>query len=594
MATVYRALDTTLNRPVAVKLVHPHLCADAAYVERFLAMERRVARTLHPHLVTILDAAQGAGDAPDGSPGHGAPCFVVMEDVGGGTLRRRLAEGPPFPIPEAVRLTAEVAGALHHLHQQDIIHGDVKPENILLTERGEAKLIDFGIAQPAPTTAGGESIEEITVRLDALHGTAAYLAPEQIEGGAPDARSDVYALGLVAYELLAGRRPFETEHWVAAATQRLVRDPEPLTALRPDVPPDVAAAVCRALARDPADRFHTALAFAAALSAALAEPAALVTIPARRADPEATTAVLTHDRHLPRMARGPAIASDTAPQPLRTARPLARGAAHLMHASDRLRTHLLAAERRAALRAQRHLGRLDRRSRFALVAGIVFSLVVFLVALPGLLNPPRPVRVGSLAGQPIAEAQAAATAAGARVRVVELSSDSVPQGHVVRQEPPADTEFRNDRPATLYVSSGPPPVRVPDLRDRRLEDARRDLEVLGLALGKVQERETPRRPWGTVLGQSTRGLLAPGAAVDVVVGAPPHTTAPAVAGKSIGEAEVDLHKRGLVLGEVRQEPTAGTRAGTVLAQEPAAGVRLRQGEAISVAIAVPPRPGQSG
>jgi serine/threonine-protein kinase len=558
MATVYRALDTTLNRPVAVKVLHPHLCRDAAFVERFLDMERRVARLWHPHLVTILDAS-AQSDATDG-----AACFVVMEDVDGGSLRQRLAAGAPLPTAEVVRLTAEVAGALQHLHEQGIVHGDVKPENILITDRGQAKLIDFGIAHCITPPPEGETDEEITVRLDALHGTTAYLAPEQIEGAPPDARSDVYALGLVAYEMLAGRRPFESDHWVAAATQRLVREPEALSALRPDLPPHLAAAVATALARDPAARFPTARDFGETLTAALSQ--APTARPAPRAtDPDATTALL-----------GPAPLAVTVPGP-RTA----AARVDISRAASRLRE------------LTGHLDRLDRRSRLALLAGVIFSALIVLIALPGLLNPPRPVRLASLAGKPLEEAQAAVTAAGARSRIVETASDTVPKGHVVRQEPPADAEFRSDRPTTLFVSSGPPPVRVPDLRDRRLEDARKDLEAAGLTLGKVQERETDRRPWGTVLGQGARGggLLAPGTAVDVVVGSPPHTNAPAVTGRSLGEAEAELHKKGLVLGEVRQEASTGKRAGTVLSQEPAGGVRLRQGEAVVVTIAVPPRAG---
>src|SRR5919198_3450863 len=196
LATVYRATDTTLDRAVAVKLLHPHLCRDARFVERFLEMQRRIARLFHPHLVTIFDA----GTADEG-------CFVVMEYVPGGSLRDLLADRQRLPVAEVVRIVGQVAEALQLLHDEGIVHGEIKPTNILLEEDGSAKLVDFGIAHLATTTG--------VVKTETLAATAAYLAPERRQGEAVDARSDVYALGAVAYELLAGRRPYAGDDWVA-------------------------------------------------------------------------------------------------------------------------------------------------------------------------------------------------------------------------------------------------------------------------------------------------------------------------------------------------------------------------------------------
>lgn len=596
MAVVYRALDTTLNRQVAVKLLHTHLCGDEVFLDRFLEMERRVARLWHPHLATTLDAGRDDG-----------MCFVVMEDVGE-SLRRRLEKTGPLPIAEGVRLTAELAGALQYLHDEGIVHGDVKPDNVLLGEHGEAKLSDFGIAQLTGTGAAfgdaagsapkgdGGAVDPV---VDGARGTAAYLAPEQLEKGHVNARSDLYALGLVAYEMLAGKRPFESEHWAAAVTQRLVREPGSLTEARADVPPGVAAAIARALSRDPEARFATAHEFRDALAdGVVGQPAQ----PGPSVDPDATTAaVVVAPMAAPDET---ALFAARAIPSVSTTRPTGRSdmwrqmgpraGVFAGRASLSLRSAFVALDRGLQRRLEPRLGRLDRLSRGALWAGLAFGLLILLIGLPGLLNPPGPVRLASVAGQPLAEARAAASGVGAQVRVVETSSDSVPKGHVVRQEPGPNATFRSDRPVTLYVSSGPPPVRVPDLRDRRLEDARKDLETAGLAMGNVQERETPRRPWGTVVGQSTRAgaMLSPGSGVNVVVGSPPYTHAPAIAGRSLGEAEAELHKKGLVLGEVRQEAAGGKRAGTVLTQEPAGGVRLRQGEGVAVTIAVPPKPGQ--
>jgi serine/threonine protein kinase len=246
MATVYRATDSVLDRPVAVKLLYPGISNEPQFVEQFLTMERHIARLFHPHLVTIFDA----GKAEEG-------CFVVMEYVAGGSLRDLLAEGRALPVADVTRIVSQVADALQLLHCERIIHGDIKPDNILLDEDGNGKLVDFGIAHLATITGG--------LSAQSLSGSIPYLAPEQLQNGRADARSDVYALGLVTYELLAGRKAFDGENWVAVAAQRLARDPDPLRKVRAELPAEIEQIVMRALARDPVERFASSEEFRQAL-----------------------------------------------------------------------------------------------------------------------------------------------------------------------------------------------------------------------------------------------------------------------------------------------------------------------------------------
>jgi serine/threonine protein kinase len=246
MATVYRAVDTVLDRPVAVKLLHRGLSGEPQFVEQFLRMERHIARLFHPHLVTIYDA---------GTTERG--CFAVMEYVSGGSLRQRLAESQPLPPSDVLRISSQVADALQLLHSERIIHGDIKPDNVLLDEDGNAKLVDFGIAHLATTTVGISS--------ESLSGSIPYLAPEQLENGRADVRSDIYALGLVTYELLSGKKAFDGENWVAVAAQRLARDPAPLRELCPELPADLERVVMRSLARDTNQRFESSEEFRQAL-----------------------------------------------------------------------------------------------------------------------------------------------------------------------------------------------------------------------------------------------------------------------------------------------------------------------------------------
>jgi serine/threonine-protein kinase len=246
MATVYRATDSVLDRPVAVKLLHPGISNEPQFVEQFLNMERHIARLFHPHLVTIFDA----GKADEG-------CFVVMEYVAGGSLRNLLADGRALPVADVTRIVSQIADALQLLHSERIIHGDIKPDNILLDEDGNAKLVDFGIAHLATITGG--------LSAQSLSGSIPYLAPEQLQSGRADARSDIYALGLVTYELLAGRKAFDGENWVAVAAQRLARDPDPLRTVRAELPAEIEQIVLRALAREPGERFTSSEEFRQAL-----------------------------------------------------------------------------------------------------------------------------------------------------------------------------------------------------------------------------------------------------------------------------------------------------------------------------------------
>ena len=251
MATVYLAEDLKHGRQVAIKVLHPDLGA-ALGGERFLAEIRTTAKLQHPHILPLLDS----GDA-----GHGL-LYYVMPFVRGETLRARLERERQLAIAESVRIAREVADALQHAHGQGIVHRDIKPENILLQD-GHALVADFGIAL-AVQTAGGARMTQTGLSL----GTPQYMSPEQAMGEkGGDARSDVYALGAVTYEMLAGEPPFTGANIQAIVARVLSERPTPLRTLRDTVPPEVEAAVLQALAKLPADRFASAAAFGAALVA---------------------------------------------------------------------------------------------------------------------------------------------------------------------------------------------------------------------------------------------------------------------------------------------------------------------------------------
>jgi serine/threonine-protein kinase len=248
MATVYLAHDLNHDRSVALKVVLPELAASIGN-ERFQREIRVAARLQHPHILSVYDSGEGAGRL-----------WYTMPFVEGESLRERLLRESQLPVDEAVRIVREVALALDYAHRHDVIHRDIKPENILLSD-GQALVADFGVARAlgseAPLTRTGMAI-----------GTPAYMSPEQASGERTvDARSDIYALGCVLYELLAGEPPFTGPSPQAILTRALTETPRPLTAVRPAVSQSLAAAAARAMARTPADRFATAAEFAKALGA---------------------------------------------------------------------------------------------------------------------------------------------------------------------------------------------------------------------------------------------------------------------------------------------------------------------------------------
>ena len=241
---VWRARDERLGREVAVKILGQD--ADDAFRERFADEARRAAQVSHPNVVTVFDEGRDGEDS-----------FMVMEYVRGKTLRDVIADRGALPAHEAARIVGQVAAALDAAHEAGVIHCDVKPANVILDEQGTAKLTDFGIARAARGPREHELI-----------GTARYIAPERVAGEAPTERSDVYSLGLVAYELLAGQPAYAEMETEDLLRQRLDGPPPTLRSARVGVPAGVDAVVRRALARDPQDRFSTAGGFARQLLAA--------------------------------------------------------------------------------------------------------------------------------------------------------------------------------------------------------------------------------------------------------------------------------------------------------------------------------------
>ncbi|MDQ3660081.1 MAG: protein kinase [Actinomycetota bacterium] len=246
MATVWLARDEVLARPVAVKLLHPHLARGPVFLQRFKQEAIAAAQLSHPRIVSIFDTGTASGSDDDTT----RP-FIVMEYCSGGTLASLLTEEGPLEPGRAVAVMADICDALAHAHRYGIVHRDIKPANILLTRERELKVADFGIAKAAFDTT------DLT-RTGSILGSVAYISPEQIEGAEPDQRSDIYAMGVLLYELLAGRPPFAGESHLGVAMAHVHEQPPSLRGLRAQIPRRTEQMVMKALSKDPDQRFSTA------------------------------------------------------------------------------------------------------------------------------------------------------------------------------------------------------------------------------------------------------------------------------------------------------------------------------------------------
>jgi eukaryotic-like serine/threonine-protein kinase len=254
MSSVFRAHDRQLERRVAIKILHEHYASDPEYLERFRREARAVAKLSHPNIVTVIDRGDDDGRQ-----------YIVFEHVEGENLKELVLRTGRLPVRDALGVALAVADGLAFAHDHGLVHRDVKPQNVLLSKEGEVKVTDFGIARSL-------HMEHGVTQTGTVLGTAEYLAPEQASGKPVSPATDVYSLGVVLWELLAGDAPFVGENFVAVALRHVNEPPPSLLERRADVSPRLAAAVDRALAKDPARRFPSMTAFAEELRACLAEP----------------------------------------------------------------------------------------------------------------------------------------------------------------------------------------------------------------------------------------------------------------------------------------------------------------------------------
>jgi len=561
MATVYLATDTRLERPVALKVMHPHLADDATFVERFTREARSAARLSHPGVVAVFD--QGA---------EGGAVYLAMEHVPGRTLRDVVAARGALPLREALGMAEAVLDALAVAHAAGLVHRDVKPENVLVGDDGRLRVADFGLARAASTTTGTAA--------STLIGTVGYLAPELVLHGTADARADVYAAGVVLFELLTGRAPFTGGVPAQIAFRHVQEDVPAPSSLRQDVPEDVDDLVRWATARDPERRPADAAELLTGLrevrgslsDAELDHPAVLVD-----GASDGQTRRVSRE-HVLALAVGDELEAEV--EELTRTRALQRVPAGATPAAPSAPGRAVSAPASPA------------RRRRAAVAALVAALVLALAAAGTwavLDGPLARVEVPQVLGVPQAEAEAALAARELDPTVREAYSDDVEAGRVVAASPRVGASVREDSAVTLTVSLGPQLFAVPAVTGATRAEAEAALAAASLAVGAVTEAHSEDVEAGRVVSQGTAAQeqVRGGTPVDLVVslGRQP-IPVPAVAGQPRERAERAVRDAGLVVGGVTAEASESVPEGSVVRSSPAGP--LFRGEAVALVVSSGP------
>ncbi len=521
MARVYLGHDRLLDREVAVKVLAEPYASDPNFVERFRREASAAAGLNHPNIVAVYDRGEADGSY-----------YIVMEFLAGPDLKQVIRSRAPLPATEAIDATQQILAALGAAHRRDVVHRDVKPQNVLVAEDGHLKVTDFGIAR-----AGAES--DMT-EAGSVIGTAQYLSPEQARGDEVTAASDTYAVGIVLYEMLTGRVPFDGGPPVAVAMKQISDEPVSPRIVEPSVPRELEAVVMRSLAKRPSERYRTA----EEMSRALAEARAAID------GSGGTTRMMPVAGPPTRVMGPPTAATRVAPPPPPEPPP--------------------------------------RRRRWPVIAGILVLLVALAAAAFVFFtgDEAKAVTIPPVQGQTAAQAETTLRNLGLEVDVRQVTDPTVEQGRVIDTDPAAGEEAHEGDTVILRVSSGPGDVAVPNVVGQSQSDATAALRAEEFAV-KVEESASDTVDEGVVISQrpAANAQAQKGSEVTIVVSTgPEQVTVPSVRGLDQASAEGKIRGAGLEVGSVTFQPSEGTE-GTVIAQDPAATAKVDPGTRVNIVIA---------
>ncbi len=532
MADVYRAHDKLLDRSVAVKVLRSQFTDDEEFVSRFRREAQAAARLSHPNIVNIYDV--GLDDQA---------YYIIMEYISGETLKEKIERESPLPVETAVRIAIEIAEALEHAHQNNLVHCDIKPHNILVTRSGRIKVTDFGIARAVTSSTMTNS--------GTIIGSVHYFSPEQAKGTAVGAKSDIYSLGIVLYEMLTGHVPFTGESPISIALKHLQEEPKPPRELNAEIPPLIEAIVVKAMHKDPAARFSD--------------------IGEMIADFKMAQNYLSDDRTR-RLSR-----NDFPTQILPPITPPEQ---------DKQRTPVQANNPSSLTNGA-------KMSKPWIWGILLFLLVISALAAFlgfGKFWSLNEVTVPDVVGKQVDTARNIIISNNLRVSVSDAFSDKVPAGHVISQQPEAGTTVKEQRMITIIVSKGGEITVVPDLRGLNRRDAELQIKNSGLKLGRVDEQFSQDAAQDTVINQNPRppAQITKGTAIDIVISkgaSPKKVVLPDFQGSLLTTVATQLESLKLKQGKVTETPNDKYPPGTIVSQNPPPATEVTEGTTIDFSVA---------
>jgi eukaryotic-like serine/threonine-protein kinase len=550
MADVFLAEDQQLGRKVALKLLHRRFSEDPGFVERFRREAQAAAGLQHPNVVSVYD--RGAYDDT---------YYIAMEYLPGRSLKQVIRQEAPIDPVRAIDITIQILKAARFAHRHGVIHRDLKPHNVIVDDAGHVKVTDFGIAR-----AGASDMTET----GSIMGTAQYLSPEQAQGHAVSASSDLYSVGVVLYELLTAHVPFDAEAAVTIALKHVSEAPTAPTTVNPSVPPELEQVVMWALNKNPADRPQNADDFIAALEAAKAS-----ILSGDRGQRTAAMAALAGVAAGGGALAGAAMAGGVAPPapPPVYDEPLGEANGAVV----------------AAVPPPPYDETPRRRNPWPWIALVLVLLLLGGGAAWYLSTRPKQVTVPPVTGEQINIARTVLQNEGFSVNVININSNK-PSGIVTAENPNGDTKADKGSTVTLTVSQGPGNVNVPTVLDLSLKAAKRQITKSGLNVGRVVFESSNQIPANNAIGTdpSAGQSVTSGSSVTLLASdGAPKVQVPNVTGDSVSQAKSTLQTAGFSVTTTKQTTTT-TTAGNVISQSPAGNASVAPGSTINLVIAQAP------
>jgi eukaryotic-like serine/threonine-protein kinase len=533
MAQVYLARDQLLDRPVAIKVLFPEFARDPSFVERFRREAQAAANLNHPNIVSIYDWGQERGTY-----------FIVMEYVEGRSLREVIRSSAPLPPPKIAEIGAEIAGALAFAHRNGVVHRDIKPGNVLITDGGRVKVTDFGIAR----AGAGEALTQT----GAVMGTATYFSPEQAQGLPVDGRSDVYSLGVVLYEMATGEPPFTGDTPVAVAYKHVREEVVPPSDRVPDLPADLQRIILAAMAKGADARYQSADDLRDDLVRfGRGRPPAAAPVTAVVADvPTGGGAAATQAMGAPAAAPEPVYEEEPRRSPARVAGMVLVG----------------------------------------LIGALLVALLIALIA--GVFTPERDtaarIAVPAVVDKSFGEAELILKERGFKVRRVDRESNA-PADQVLEQDPPEGQKLEKGKTVRLVVSKAT--FEMPNLVGKLRDAAEAQLKQLGLAAESIRVvEEDSQQPPGTVLRTTPPAgadVAKSGEAVELFVAKEADVAIPTVVNLPQAQAERNLRDAGFQVS-VQQEASTTVESGRAIRTDPPEGEKRPKGEPVTLFVSSGP------